>query len=177
VNPSNEPALTLAQRLIALWGIGGVLLLLLQAVLRLSQYAVQPWLDDSMSPYQIALYLGWVVVAAYSEGYKAFHLRFCPRVVARALHLARHPHPLHVALAPAFCMALFHARSRTMRVAWITLTLILCAIALLRITPQPWRGIVDGGVVVGIGLGALSLIVQAVQGLTAQRTPASPELP
>jgi hypothetical protein len=74
-------------------------------------------------------------------------------------------------------MALFHARSRTMRVAWITLTLILCAIALLRITPQPWRGIVDGGVVVGIGLGALSLIVQAVQGLTAQRTPASPELP
>jgi hypothetical protein len=74
-------------------------------------------------------------------------------------------------------MALFHARSRTMRVAWITLTLILCAIALLRITPQPWRGIVDAGVVIGIGIGALSLLLHAVQVFTGQRAPASPELP
>jgi hypothetical protein len=177
VNPSNEPALTLAQRLIALWGIGGVLLLLLQAVFRLSQYAMEPWREGSLSTLQVVVCLVWIVIAAYSEGYKAFHLRFCPRVVARALHLARHPHPVHVLLAPAYCMALFHARSRTMRVAWITLTLILCAIALLRITPQPWRGIVDAGVVIGIGIGALSLLLHAVQVFTGQRAPASPELP
>jgi hypothetical protein len=170
-------SLTLSQRLIVLWGIGGVLLLLLQAVFRLSHYAIEPWLDDSMSGAQIALYLAWVVVAAYSEGYKAFHLRFCPKVIARALHLARHPQPLHVALAPAFCMALFHAQRRSLLVSRITLTLILCAIALLRITPQPWRGIVDGGVVAGIGLGTLSLLLQVVQVFTGQRAPASPELP
>jgi hypothetical protein len=177
VTPNSQPPLTPARRFIALWGIGGVLLLLLQAVFRLGHYAVQPWLDNSMSPFQIALYLAWVGIAAYSEGYKAFHLRFCPKVVARALHLARHPRPLHVALAPAFCMALFHARTRSVKVAWITLTLILCAIALLRITPQPWRGIVDGGVVVGIGLGALSLLLHTVQVFAGQRAPASPELP
>jgi hypothetical protein len=163
--------------LVVLWGIGGVLLLLLQAVVRLSLHAVEPWLSGSLSTAQIVLCIAWVGLAAYSEGYRAFHLRFCPRVVARALHLARHPHPLYVLLAPAYCMALFHANRRTLTVAWITLLLILCAIALLRITPQPWRGIVDSGVVIGIGWGALSLILQAAQALLRQRAPASPELP
>ncbi|HEX2882535.1 MAG TPA: hypothetical protein VHO25_23605 [Polyangiaceae bacterium] len=177
MNPSSEPALTPAQRLIVLWGIGGVLLLLLQAVYRLSRYAIEPWREGSLNTLQIVVCLVWIVIAAYSEGYKAFHLRFCPRVIARALHVARHPRPVHVVLAPAFCMALFHARSRTKKVAWLTLILILCAIALLRITPQPWRGIVDAGVVVGIGLGALSLLFHAAQTLSGQRPPASPELP
>jgi hypothetical protein len=74
-------------------------------------------------------------------------------------------------------MALFHAQRRSMLVSRVTLTLILCAIALLRITPQPWRGIVDGGVVAGIGLGTVSLLLQVVQVFTGHRAPASPELP
>jgi len=152
-------------------------MLLLQAVFRLSHYAVEPLVDGSLNAFQALLYAAWVVTAAYSEGHRAFHLRFCPKVIARALHLARNPHPLRVLLAPAYCMALFHAKRRALLVSWITLLLILCAIALLRITPQPWRGIVDGGVVVGIGWGALSLLLQTLQTFAGQRALASAELP
>ena len=162
---------------IVAWGVFGVLALLAQALWRLTPLALEPIVSHTLSPFQAALYAVWVVLNAYAEGYRGFHKRFSPRVVCRALHLAREPRPLHVVLAPAFCMSLFHATARGKRVAWgITLGVILLVL-LVRAAPQPWRGIIDGGVVVGLFLGGLSIVYYLVLALSGRTLEVSADLP
>jgi len=50
------------------------------------------------------------------------------------------------------------ATRKRLIVSWILLGTILLVVFLIRLLPQPWRGIIDGGVVAGLGLGTLSLI-------------------
>ncbi len=98
-----------------------------------------------------------IIYMAYAEGYKGFHLGFAPRVVARAHYLAANPRPLHVILAPLFCMGYIYA-TRKRQILSIALTLmIVCFVLIARMMPQPWRGILDAGVVVGLSLGVLSI--------------------
>jgi hypothetical protein len=159
------------------WGLAGVLTLFARAIVRLTPYAWEPIADGSLGALHVALYAGWVAFNAYSEGYRAFQKSFCPRVVGRALHLAQNPRPLFVVLAPLYCLSLFHANRRGLTVAWIMLAVIAVLIALLRITPQPWRGIIDGGVVVALAWGTVALIVMALQALAGAPPKAKLNLP
>jgi len=162
---------------IVAWGVLGVLALLAQALWRLTPLALEPILGHTLSPAQATLYVVWVVLNAYAEGYRGFHKRFSPRVVSRALYLAREPRLLHVVLAPAFCMSLFHATTRGKRVAWgITLGVILL-VMLVRAAPQPWRGIIDGGVVVGLFLGGVSIVYYLVLAYSGRALAVSTDLP
>ena len=159
------------------WGLGGVLALFARAIVRLAPYAWQPIADGALTPLHIALYVAWVLFNAYSEGYRAFQKAFCPRVVGRAYHLAQNPRSLHALLAPAYCLSLFHANRRGMSVAWVMLAVIALLIALLRITPQPWRGIIDGGVVVALVWGMLALIAMGLKALAGAPPKAKLNLP
>lgn len=163
--------------LIASWGALGVVLVLVQAVSRLTPLALEPWRNGSMSGWQMALYVAWVVVNGYLEGYRGFQKRFCPRVVGRSLWLGGHPRPLHVLLAPLFSMALFHASRRQLAGSWGLVLGIAAIVIAVRLLPQPWRGIVDGGVVVGLGWGIAALLVQYVRALVTGRWPAAEGLP
>lgn len=163
--------------LIAGWGVFGVLGLLAQAMWRLTPLALEPILSSSLTPAQATLYGVWVVFNAYAEGYRGFHKRFSPRVVSRALHLAREPRPLHVLLAPAFCMSLFHATARGKIVAWSITLGVIALVLLVRAAPQPWRGIIDGGVVVGLFLGGLSILYHLVLAFSGRTLEASSDLP
>ena len=99
-----------------------------------------------------------VVFMAYTEGYKGFHHGFAPRVVIRANYLKDNPHIIHIILAPLFCMGYIHA-TRKRKVISIGLTLmIICFILVAPMLPQPWRGIIDAGVVVGLSIGIISII-------------------
>ena len=98
-----------------------------------------------------------VIYMAYAEGYKGFHLAFAPRVVVRARYLADNPRPLHVLLAPLFCMGYIYATRKRQILSFALTTMIICFVLIARSMPQPWRGIVDAGVVVGLGLGVLSI--------------------
>ena len=110
-----------------------------------------------LTPGLWAVYALWVVFQAYSEGYRGFQLRFCPRVMARAVHLGRHPRPLHLLLAPLFLLSLIHAPRRRLIVRYVFLAALILLIALVRQLPQPWIGIIDGGVVLGLGWGVIVL--------------------
>ena len=145
--------------LVASWGVLGVLALLFQALWRLTPIALQPLIDGGLDGLQVTLYAGWVAFNAYAEGYRGFQRSFAPRVVARAFYLGRHRRPLHVLLAPAFCMSLFHASRRGRIVAWSVLLGVIVLVTLVRQLPQPWRGIVDAGVVVGLAWGAAAIMV------------------
>lgn len=166
----------MARQLIAAWGVFGVCALLGQALWRLTPIALDA-IESGLTTLQWAVLGVWVVAMAHSEGYKGFHQRFSPRVVARAHALASEPRPLFVALAPLFCMSLFHASRRGLLVARCVLGGVIVLIVLVRMLDQPWRGIVDAGVVVGLGIGTASLLYFYIRSLTGKEPPIEPDLP
>ena len=139
------------------WGIGGVLLLLLFAVYRLAPMALA--LENSpMNPMHWAALIFSILFMAYTEGYKGFHLGFSPRVVKRANYLRNNPRIFHTLLAPLFCMGYIYS-TRKRKLISIGLTLMIIGFVLIaRILPQPWRGILDAGVVVGLTIGIASIV-------------------
>lgn len=165
------------EKLVAAWGVAWVSLLLGRAIWRLTPWALEPWANGSMTTGHKALYVAWIVANAYLEGYRGFQLRFSPRVVSRAVYLGKHPRPLWVALALPFCMSLFHSTRRQMTVSWVFIGALILVIWWVRSLPQPWRGIIDGGVVVGLVWGLLVIWALFARYLLGQRTPPPSDLP
>jgi hypothetical protein len=159
------------------WGIGGVLFLLIFAIFRLAPTALELENSDMSEVHWLALVFS-VIYMAYAEGYKGFHLGFAPRVVVRARYLATNPRPLHVLLAPFFCMGYIYATRRRQILSIALTTMIICFVLIARSIPQPWRGIVDAGVVVGLGLGVLSIAYfLIISSSDPARLPVSAEVP
>jgi len=138
------------------WGIGGVLLLLIFAIFRLAPMALELEKSSMSQVHWLALAFS-VIYMAYAAGYKGFHLGFAPRVIVRARYLADNPRPLHVLLAPLFCMGYIYATRKRQIISFALTTMIICFVLIARSIPQPWRGILDAGVVVGLSLGVLSI--------------------
>jgi len=138
------------------WGIGGVVLLLGFAVFRLSPMALELSSFDLGQLHWFMLVVS-ILYMAYAEGYKGFHLAFAPRVVARASYLSANPRLLHILLAPIFCMGYIHATRRRKLLSFGLTSMIICFVLIVRLLPQPWRGIVDAGVVTGLILGIASI--------------------
>ncbi len=160
----------------AFWGFAGVMLLIGSAVYRLTPLAIEsfshPW-----AWYHWVAFVLVMVFMAYAEGYRAFQQGFSPRVAARVRYLRDHPNIGHSILAPFFCMAYFHAPRRR-RIASVSVTAgIIVLVVLVRYMAQPWRGIIDGGVVVGLSWGLISLAVFSYQAMTRPTFSYSPEVP
>ena len=97
--------------------------------------------------------------------------------MARALHLGEHPRPLHVVLAPFFCTGLFHATRRRVIATWILYGGLVLLIVAVRMLAQPWRGMIDAGVVVGLSWGVVAVFVIYLRALAGHPPAVSPELP
>lgn len=161
---------------LSLWGLGGVVALLGSAIWRLTPIAVEA-LADGLTAVQWVVTVLWVAFMAWSEGYRGFHTRFSPRTAARALYLGRRSTPLRVMLGPLFCMGYFGATRRVRITAWAITTMVVCLVLLVRLLDQPWRGIVDLGVVVGLAWGLASLLYFFAVGLARRRLPVDPAVP
>lgn len=162
--------LTTRAILVASWGVVGVLALLGQAIFRLGERALQVNANE-LTTLQTATLAAWVSFSLYGEGYRAFQMRFSPRVVARALIAGRSDNALHALLAPAFCMSLFHATRRGLIVAWGTIVMVICLVLIVSRLPQPWRGIIDAGVVLALLWGALAIVAFFVKALASGEAP------
>ncbi len=160
----------------ATWGLAGVFLLLGSAVYRLSAVAAAAFSYKLHLEHWMAL-LVFIFFMAYAEGYRAFQQRFSPRVAARAKYLRNHPQILHAVLAPLFCMGFFYA-TRRRKITSISVTAgIVILIVLVRLLPQPWRGIIDLSVVVGLGWGIVSLAFFAYQAFASEEFNYPPDVP
>ena len=91
-----------------------------------------------------------VLGMAWVEGYRGFHVSFAPRVVARALWVARSGQWLPILLAPLVCMGLCYATRRRLVLSWGLTAMIVGFVVMVRWLAHPWRGFVDAGVVVGL---------------------------
>lgn len=163
--------------LIVAWGVGGVMLLFGQAIFRLGQRAVEPLEAGGLSTLDLGFYALSLAFMGYAEGYRAFQLKYAPRVVKRALHLAAHPSPGYVLLAPFYCMGLIHASRRRLISSWAVLLGIVGLVLVVRLLAQPWRGMVDAGVVLGLTWGVVALLVWAIRGISGTPVPGEPDLP
>jgi hypothetical protein len=163
-------------KLAAAWGVLGVVALLGQALVRLGPRALDAVRMDLDVVHWIVL-VAWVAFMAHAEGWRGFHQRFSPRVVSRAATLLRPARAWHGIVAPLYCMSLVHASRRGLIVAWCVSLGIVGLITVVSTMTQPWRGIVDAGVVVGLGIGTASIVWHAVRAMAGTPPPVGPDLP
>lgn len=146
------------------WGLGGVALVLLEAVVRLAMIAASV-VTEELTPLQWVVALAWTAFMAYAEAWRGFHQRFSPRAVARALAVAERGTWWQVAAAPLVAMGLVHATRRRLVSTWLLVVGIVVMVLLVRALPEPWRAIADLGVVIGLGGGLLSLGIHTLLAL------------
>ena len=106
-----------------------------------------------------------VIVMAWFEGYRAFQRRYAPRFAARVQALYRSATPLQALLAPAVCMGFLQGSRRRVITAWLLTCGIVAIVLVYRALPQPWRGILDAGVVVGLVWGLAATLHAVVRAL------------
>jgi uncharacterized membrane protein YedE/YeeE len=160
----------------ACWAIAGWSAVLALAIGRLSATAVDGLAAGLTAP-QVAVLVANTALLAWAEGHRGFQQRFSPRAAARVLWLRRHATPVTALLAPAFCIGFFGTTPRVLRMTWVGTALIVLAVVLVQRLAQPWRGVVDAGVVVGLGWGLVSFLVLCRSALRDGRYPADPAVP
>lgn len=160
----------------AIWGLAGLSLLLVSVIYRLALVSMEAFSYEFFWYHWLALLLN-VLFTAYAKGYRGFQKGFSPRASARAKHLKDYPNALHTVLAPFFLIGYFQA-SKKIKVVSILMTVgIIVLIFVIRLLPQPWRGIVDLGVIVGLTWGLISLLSFSLQAFTSEKFQHSPEVP
>lgn len=172
---------SVAGKIGAIWGIIGLSLLFGRALFALSHYVPEmrgtPGNPISLCWYHYVALAACLLFMGYAEGYKGFQLKFSPRAAARALYLKRNPTPARVLFAPLFCMGYFHATRKRKIVAYSLTTMIICLIITVHHTSQPWHGIIDAGVLFGLGWGLISVWVFAIKAFFGKDYNVSPETP
>lgn len=162
-------------KIAALWAVTAVLYLLLSAAYRLSEHALA-LLDTPLTTMQLLAVVANIIFMAYFEGYKGFQLAFSPRFAARVRYIKNHGTAVEMLLAPLFCFGFFGTTLRRQVVVILLSLAIIAAVFVTGFFSQPWRGIIDAGVVVGLLWGTSSLLVFVIKALKDDVDPASPEL-
>ena len=160
----------------AIWGIVGLSLILGSALVRLYPHA-RELAQTPFAGYHWAALIASLLFMGYAEGYKGFQCRFSPRAAARALYLKNHPTFMRALFAPFFCMSFFHATRKRRMVSYSLTAMIILLIVMVRHLAQPWRGIVDAGVLLGLAWGLISLWIFTAQAFFGQGFKTSPETP
>ena len=160
----------------AAWGLIGVTALLVYAVYRLSGMTIAGFAHE-LDWRHWSLLIANTLFMAHSEGYRGFQKGYSPRVVARARHLVTNPIPVRVILAPLFVMGYFATTRRRLIATYLLTIMIVTLIIAFQYLSQPWRGMLDFGVVVGLTWGIITIVIFAFRAFTGAPFAHSPELP
>ncbi len=153
-------------RLAQIWALLGFITILGYAVYRLAGHFIVAW-EFSFTWYHWLLLITNVVFMAYSEGYKGFQQSYSIKFSKRLNELPKKGWWAKV-LAPLFCMNYFDAEKKNLLLAYILTTAIILLIIIFNYIPQPWRGILDAGVVVGLTWGIISTILLSLKTIGRQ---------
>jgi hypothetical protein len=142
----------------ATWGILGVSIILISAITRVIPHVTDAF-RIGLSPFQWAVLIIWCVFMFITEGYRGFQKLFSPRVAARSWHLVNYGKPIDLILAPIYCMGYFHATKKRIITSWTLTAGIALIIVVVTFLSQPWRGIIDSGVVLGLVYGLVWVLI------------------
>jgi hypothetical protein len=140
-----------------IWAIIGLFALLGFACWRLSAYTIDSF-SMPLDWLHWVVFIAWAIFMAHGEGYKGFQKKFSPRFAARCKYLSHSATWLQVLLAPLFCMAYFHAPKKRVIATYALTLMIIVFIFSFRLIPQPWKGLLDFGVVLGLAWGIISTV-------------------
>lgn len=159
----------------AVWGAAGLAGLLVFAVLRLSVVVVDGWAVPWHWHHWL-LAVANAVFMAWSEGHRGFGQGFSPRCAARVMWLRDNPTARLAVFAPFFVMGYFRATRRRLIGTWALTAAIVVAIVVVHALPQPWRAVLDIGVVVGLCWGLATFGAALWRAARAPNYPVSPEV-
>ena len=159
----------------AIWGILGVTLILSSAIVRVYPHVLDAF-SLGLSHLQWVVLILWSLFMLVAEGHKGFQKLFSPRVAARTWHLVNHGRPIDLILAPIYCMGYFHATRKRIITSWSLTAVITVIIVIVRYFPQPWRGIIDSGVILGLFYGLVWVYVFTLQGFIKRSYVTDPEV-
>jgi hypothetical protein len=160
----------------ATWAVTGFSALILFALWRLTPLALDAFAFEMQWHHWAAMIVN-ILFMTYSEAYKGFHKAFSPRAAARAKYLLENPSWLHSLLAPLFVMCYFHSTRKRMIVSYALTAFIVVLIVIVHKLDQPWRGVVDAGVVIGLSLGLLSFWWWVARVFSGKAGDISPDMP
>ena len=157
------------------WGVIGFFSLVTFAMVRLSVHTVEAFAQP-FTLVQWLVLLASLVFMAYSEGYKGFQKSYSPRFAARVHYLSSQANGLQLVLAPLFCMGFFNAPKRRIISSVLLSSMIVTFVLLFKLVPQPWRGILDAGVVLGLIWGLITTALCCYQVFFTSKPIADPEV-
>ena len=173
---SNPPhRITAIGAIASCWGIIGFYSLVIFAMVRLSAHTLEAF-DQPFTLVQWFVLLVSLVFMAYSEGYKGFQKSYSPRFAARVHYLSSQANGLQLVLAPLFCMGFFNAPKRRIISSVLLSSMIVTFVLLFKLVPQPWRGILDAGVVLGLIWGLITTALCCYQAFMTSKPIADPEV-
>lgn len=141
----------------AIWAVTGVAGVLAWAIYRLAIIALGA-LDQPFDWYHWAAIAAIVPFMAWSEGLRGFQRSFSPRVAERAMQIRAAPTTARVIFAPLFAAGYFGgSRREQVAVMLGTIAIVILVIVVHRLD-QPWRGILDAGVVAGLSWGVVATL-------------------
>ena len=141
----------------AVWAIAGIAGLLAWAIYRLAAIALGA-LEEPLAWYHWAAIGAIVPFMAWSEGWRGFQLRFSPRVAERAMLIRTAPTAARVIFAPLFAAGFFGGSRREQIGACAGTVAIIVLVIVVHRLDQPWRGILDAGVVAGLSWGVVATL-------------------
>lgn len=145
------------RRLVTAWALIGVGGLLAWATYRLGSRGI----DTIRGGLEVG---EWVVLAllvpafAYTEGFLAMDRRWVPKVVERARRLVDDNRRALWLVAPFYGMSLIGSGRKELLRAWLGTAAIVAAVALVRMLPEPWRGIIDLSVATALAWGLAAIL-------------------
>lgn len=148
-----------------LWGAGAVVLSLLDAIYRLSKFVREGMHLGLLTPAMLLATLLWTVVIVYYEGVRGFRDALAPRMAARLWLLAQRNNRgdwLTKLLAPAHALSLFDSSTKRKRISWALLLFVIAMILVVRKLPQPYRAVIDVGVVLALAYGAWCIVKECI---------------
>ena len=156
--PSKPSKATVLFSFYATFGFASILL---KSVKRLLPIALEPFHSATPpSPLILASFAATIFVFLYSEGYKAFHLKFNPLLISRSYTLTPSTARLHhLIFAPFYAAGFIGATKKRKIVCYSIAVLVTCLVRVTKYLPPIGRSILDAGVCAGLGFASLSLVV------------------
>lgn len=149
-----------SSRLTAVWAVVGVAILFGSAIYRLGSRGVAT-LAGGLDAFHLTALVVLVGLFVYGEGVRAIQMRYAPYFLGRVRQVAREDRLVYRLLAPLYAMSLVGSAPANLARAWGGVTAIVAAILVLRVTPEPWRGIVDLAVALALAWGLSAILLQA----------------
>ena len=166
----------------SIWGTGGVLYILYKAISRVFPIAYEPLKKATatsssslqLTQFQWICYYISILFFGYVEGYKGFQTKFSPLVVKRSFTLVvgiPQGTIINYIFAPFYSMGLLHATKKRKITSWSITLGVTLLVGIVKRLNEPWRNIIDAGVVCGLSYGMISILLIYIKSWITGSTP------